>query len=67
MSTEMEKIRFLLENLWTVERNDLDEGSSAKEEAKHVGHDVVTDHAGNGNDEPVENMMINTLKHNYGR
>lgn len=38
-----------------VKRTDLDERSAAKEEAKHVGHDVVADHTGNGNDEPTEN------------
>lgn len=34
-------------------RTDLDERGAAEEEAEHVGHDVVTDHAGNGHDEPT--------------
>lgn len=44
---------------------DLDEGGASKEEAKHVGHDVVTDHAGDGNDEPGETraVRIAALKH----
>lgn len=33
-------------------RAHLDEGRAAEEEAKHVGHDVVTDDAGDGHDEP---------------
>lgn len=36
--------------LWTH----LDERGAAEEEAEHVGHDVVTDHAGNWHDEPVQ-------------
>lgn len=44
---------------------DLDEGGASKEEAKHVGHDVVTDHAGDGNDEPDETRAVSiaALKH----
>lgn len=33
-------------------RTHLDEGRAAEEEAKHVGHDVVTDDAGDRHDEP---------------
>lgn len=51
----METIRFVLWNLDIVKRTDLDERSAAKEEAKHVGHDVIADHTGDGNDEPNEN------------
>lgn len=45
-----------------VKRSDLDERSAAKEEAKHVGHDVVTDHTGNGNDEPSETKKFFKIK-----
>lgn len=48
-----------------VKRSDLDERSAAKEEAKHVGHDVVTDHTGNGNDEPGETKSRYN-QHSYG-
>lgn len=30
----------------------LDEWGPTKEEAKHIGHDVITDHTGNGDNEP---------------
>lgn len=32
----------------------LDEWCSAEEKPKHVGHDVVADHTGNGNNEPIQ-------------
>lgn len=30
----------------------LNKWSTSKEEAKHVGHDVIADHTGDGHDEP---------------
>lgn len=36
------------------ETTDLDERGAAEEEAKHVGHDVITDHTGNWHNEPIE-------------
>lgn len=44
----------------------LNERRSAEEETKHVGHDVVADHTGNGNDEPIQrgkNPEIYHLNH----
>lgn len=32
----------------------LDEWGPAKEEAKHIGHDIIADHAGDGHNEPVK-------------
>lgn len=37
---------------------DLDEWGAAEEETKHVGHDVITDHAGNWHNEPVDMRKI---------
>ena len=34
--------------------SDLDEGGASEEKAKHVGHDVITDHTGDGHYEPGE-------------
>lgn len=65
-------LKYIWRSLSVVERTDLDERSAAKEEPKHVGHDVVTDHTGNWNDEPIgkshwhlKPIIINMFKHSF--
>lgn len=38
--------------LQTFKITNLDKRGSPKEETKHVGHDVITDHTRNGHNEP---------------
>lgn len=35
-------------------QTDLDERGAAKEESKHVGHNVITDHTGNWHYKPIQ-------------
>lgn len=41
----------------------LDEGGTAEEEAKHVSHDVITDHTGYGDNKPIQRGKRGSYNH----